>query len=39
MVDQADWHAERQRDFAEYLLSQGRDVGDVNGQWPIRVIA
>ncbi|MDV6269980.1 DNA polymerase III subunit epsilon [Rhodococcus sp. ACPA4] len=39
MVDQAQWHAERQRDFAEFLSSQGKDVSDVNGQWPIHFVA
>lgn len=39
MVDQADWHAERQCDFAEYLSSQGRSVADINSQWPIRLSA
>lgn len=33
---QAGWHAERQADFAEYLIRQGRDASDVNGEWPIR---
>ncbi|MGC0365982.1 DNA polymerase-3 subunit epsilon [Rhodococcus sp. 27YEA15] len=39
MTDQADWHAERQRDFADYLISQGREASDINGQWPIRFTA
>ncbi|QBJ94986.1 3'-5' exonuclease [Rhodococcus sp. ABRD24] len=39
MTSQASWHAERQRDFAEYLLSTGRDASDVDGQWPIRAAA
>ncbi|MDI9917544.1 3'-5' exonuclease [Rhodococcus sp. IEGM 1379] len=39
MVDQADWHGERQRDFAQYLISQGKDAADVDDQWPIRFIA
>ena len=36
MASQADWHGERQRDFADYLLRQGRDASDVNEEWPIR---
>lgn len=36
MADQAAWHAERQRNFAEYLRELGREVTDVDGAWPIR---
>lgn len=36
MASQAGWHAERQADFANYLIRQGRDASDVNGEWPIR---
>lgn len=36
MTSQALWHAERQRDLAEYLRSAGRDTSDVDGRWPIR---
>lgn len=36
MADQAAWHAERQRSFAEYLRGLGRDATDVDGSWPIR---
>lgn len=36
MTSQAAWHAERQRDLVEYLLSEGRDASDVDGRWPIR---
>lgn len=36
MTDQAAWHAERQRNFAEYLAKAGRDGSDVDGSWPIR---
>ncbi|AKE91671.1 MULTISPECIES: 3'-5' exonuclease [Rhodococcus] len=39
MTDQAAWHAERQRNFAEYLSGLGRDASDVDPQWPIRGIA
>ena len=39
MTSQAAWHAERQRDLVEYLLSEGRDASDVDGQWPIRLAA
>lgn len=39
MAFQANWHAERQADFANYLLRQGRDASDVNGEWPIRRFA
>ncbi len=36
MTDQAAWHAERQRNFAEYLEGLGRDTTDVDGSWPLR---
>ncbi|NLV78991.1 MAG: 3'-5' exonuclease [Rhodococcus sp.] len=36
MADQATWHAERQRSFAEYLTGSGREAGDVDGSWPVR---
>lgn len=36
MANQADWHGEHQRDFADHLLRQGRDVSGINEQWPIR---
>ncbi|MGW0019777.1 exonuclease domain-containing protein [Rhodococcus sp. NPDC003382] len=36
MADQAAWHAERQRNFAEYLRELGREASDVDGAWPIR---
>ncbi|MFI6398453.1 3'-5' exonuclease [Rhodococcus coprophilus] len=36
MADQAAWHAERQRSFAEYLRGLGRDVTDVDDGWPVR---
>ncbi|MFD6893085.1 3'-5' exonuclease [Rhodococcus sp. NPDC060086] len=36
MADQAAWHAERQRNFAEYLEGLGRDTTDVDGSWPLR---
>lgn len=36
MADQAAWHAERQRNFAEYLTGLGRTVDDVDGSWPLR---
>ncbi|MFD4366793.1 3'-5' exonuclease [Rhodococcus sp. NPDC058521] len=36
MTQQTSWHAERQADFAAYLVRQGRDASDVNGEWPIR---
>ena len=39
MKHQTNWHAERQADFAEYLVRMGRDASDVNGEWPIRGIA
>lgn len=39
MTSQAAWHAERQRDLVEYLLGEGRDASDVDGQWPIRLAA
>lgn len=39
MTHQAGWHAERQRDFADYLVRQGRDASDVNGEWSIRGLA
>ncbi|WP_027503322.1 3'-5' exonuclease [Rhodococcus sp. UNC363MFTsu5.1] len=36
MQSQAEWHAARQDDFAEYLRRQGKDASDVNGDWPMR---
>ncbi|CAM3086470.1 3'-5' exonuclease [Prescottella defluvii] len=39
MTSQAGWHAERQRDFAEYLRREGRDASDVDEHWPIRIAA
>lgn len=36
MLSQARWHAERQRELADYLASTGRDTTDVDEQWPIR---
>ncbi|MGI9208231.1 MAG: 3'-5' exonuclease [Rhodococcus sp. (in: high G+C Gram-positive bacteria)] len=36
MADQAAWHAERQRSFAEYLRGLGRDVTDIDDNWPVR---
>lgn len=39
MTSQTLWHAERQRDLVEYLQREGRDVSDVDGQWPIRIAA
>lgn len=36
MADQAAWHAERQRSFAEYLRGLGRDADDVDDSWPVR---
>ncbi|WP_420880645.1 3'-5' exonuclease [Rhodococcus sp. (in: high G+C Gram-positive bacteria)] len=39
MASQTTWHAERQRDLVEYLLGEGRDASDVDGQWPIRIAA
>ncbi|QDQ98552.1 3'-5' exonuclease [Tomitella fengzijianii] len=36
VAEQTRWHAERQRSFAEYLVRNGRDASDVNGEWPIR---
>ena len=37
MADQAAWHAERQRSFAEYLRGLGREVRDVDDSWPVRL--
>ncbi|WP_241383991.1 3'-5' exonuclease [Rhodococcus sp. CH91] len=37
MADQAAWHAERQRSFAEYLRGLGREVDDVDDSWPVRL--
>ncbi len=37
MADQAAWHAERQRSFAEYLRGLGREVVDVDDSWPVRL--
>ena len=37
MADQAAWHAERQRSFAEYLRGLGREVVDVDESWPVRL--
>ena len=31
---QVAWHAERQRDFAQYLQRKGEDAGRVNTDWP-----
>lgn len=39
MASQTTWHAERQRDFLEYLRREGRDTSDVDGRWPIRTAA
>ncbi|WFR74375.1 3'-5' exonuclease [Prescottella defluvii] len=39
MASQTTWHAERQRDFLEYLQREGRDTSDVDGRWPIRTAA
>ncbi|MCL2536222.1 MAG: 3'-5' exonuclease [Nocardiaceae bacterium] len=39
MAQQTTWHAERQRDFLEYLRREGRDTSDVDGRWPIRTAA
>src|SRR5690606_32026914 len=36
MADQAAWHAERQRSFAEYLHGLGRDITDIDDSWPVR---
>lgn len=36
MADQAAWHAERQRSFAEYLHGLGRDITDIDDGWPVR---
>lgn len=33
---QTRWHAERQRDFAAYLLKNGKDASDVSTDWPLR---
>ena len=33
---QAEWHAERQADFAKYLAAMGKPTEDVNGEWPVR---
>jgi DNA polymerase-3 subunit epsilon len=33
---QVKWHFERQADFKKYLVSQGKDASDVNGDWPVR---
>lgn len=37
MAKQADWHHERQTDFANYLRREGKDASDVNADWPIRI--
>lgn len=34
---QAQWHEERQRDFAAYLERTGKDASGVNRNWPIAV--
>jgi DNA polymerase-3 subunit epsilon len=37
MAQQADWHHQRQTDFANYLRREGKDASDVNADWPIRI--
>ena len=39
MARQAEWHRERQLDYAAYLEQQGRDASDICPDWPIRGVA
>lgn len=39
MAQQADWHRERQLDYAAYLDGKGEDSSGVNADWPLRRVA
>ena len=39
MVRQAEWHRDRQLDYAAYLAHQGEDASDVCADWPLRGVA